>query len=175
MTKKIIFILVLCFAAGHHVLAQHKVIIEPFFEAAFKDKVRFEMKLPYKVKISAKTIKRSEVPAFSFYNFVPRKKRSKVKVALCLSEPENDLAYLLEMYTTVADGTLYKEVNSDIYLIKFFESANSTHYRHAIILKQVSIGTKTYCLELEVSGEQRKLETEMPILLNAFAASTVTH
>ncbi|MCW5922894.1 MAG: hypothetical protein KIS77_11155 [Saprospiraceae bacterium] len=171
MTKKIIILIVFCYVSSHYVLAQSKATIDPFFEREFSEKVRFEIDLPYKVKITPQTIKRSEAPEFLVYNFTSRKKRHKVDFSLSLTQ--NNLDHSLKMYKE-AGGILDKEIRGGTYLIKFIDNSNTSNYL-AIIIKQVSVGSKTICLELTVSGEQKLLDKELPKLLNSFYASTVSH
>lgn len=170
MVKKIIILIILCSVSWHYVMAQSKATIEPFFENEFKEKVRFEMDLPYKVKITTQTIKRSNTPEFEVYVLTPNKKKSRVKFSI--SQTQNSIAYNLQMYKD-SGGNIEKKLDNT-YLIKFIENDNNNSY-HAIILKQVDIGSKSIGLELTVTGEGTLLDKELPQLLNSFHASTISY
>jgi hypothetical protein len=69
----------------YYITAQSKATIEPFFENELNAKVRFEIDMPYKVKITTQTIKRSNTPEFEVYEFMPKKKKGRVILGLTIS------------------------------------------------------------------------------------------
>ncbi|MCB0517211.1 MAG: hypothetical protein KDD49_14195, partial [Bacteroidetes bacterium] len=88
MFKKIVILIAFYFVPYQSILAQNKAIIQPFFEKELKENLRFEIILPYKVEIIPQTIKRSNVPEFSIYELVPRK-RKKCRLNLSISQTQD--------------------------------------------------------------------------------------
>lgn len=170
MRKTILFLLTICLVSQQEINAQNrKLTINRFFAKEFGEKVSFEIGLPYKVKISSHTIKRSNSPGFQVYNLKPVKQKN--GVSFSISQSLDSIRNCLQVLE-YAGGDIESVIEGKTYLLKFRENSNSSNY-YAVMLKQIYIGKKIHCLSLYVAGAYNLLDNELPQLLNSFHESKI--